>query len=136
LIKQLVEFLNNNFKMLVRLVVVCMLVSCLGCRNDMSKSGYHSTLPICDRRFFVETFTIMGGGAFGGDRESVYLTDSLNFRKYLGTYVNTEEYISIVCRGDSIYIYRTRENKHTHKNDIENTRIYSVQDLRKSNAFE
>jgi hypothetical protein len=61
LIKQLVEFLNNNFKMLVRLVVVCMLVSCLGCRNDMSKSGYHSTLPICDRRFFVETFTIMGG---------------------------------------------------------------------------
>jgi hypothetical protein len=123
-------------KMFVRLMAFCMLASCIGCRSDRSKSGYHRTFPICDRRFFVEIFTIMGGGAFGGDRVSVYLTDSMNFRKYLGTYINSEEKIVTECNGDSIYIYRTRENTHTHKNDIENTRIYSVQDLKKSNLFE
>jgi hypothetical protein len=78
----------------------------------------------------------MGGGTFGGDRVSAYLTDSLNFRKYLGTYINSNESIATVCKGDSIFIYRTKQNVATHKPDIENTRVYSVQDLRKANVFE
>jgi hypothetical protein len=123
-------------KMLVRLMALCMLASCIGCRSDKSKSGYHRTFPICDRRFFVEIFTIIGGGAFGGDRVSVYITDSIYFRKYLGTYIDSEEKIVTVCNGDSIYIYRTRYNHQTHSSDIENTRIYSVQDLKKGNLFE
>ncbi|MHA4811762.1 hypothetical protein ACX0G9_26940 [Flavitalea flava] len=108
----------------------------VGCQSDRSKTGEHSTLPLCDHRFFVEVYTINGGGAFGGDRVSAYLTDSINFRKYLGTYINSNESIATVCKGDSLYIYRTITDESTQKPKIVNTTIYSAENLKKNREFE
>jgi len=108
----------------------------VSCRSDRSKTGEHSTLPLCDHRFYVEIYTINGGGALGGDRVSTYLTDSINFRKYLGTYINSNESIATVCKGDSIYIYRTKIDDSTHKPKIVSTTIYSAENLKKNRGFE
>jgi hypothetical protein len=107
-----------------------------GCANDRSKTGYHDTVPLCDGRFYVEIFTIMGGGAFGGDRVSAYLTDSVNFRKYLGTYIEGKESIATECKGDSVYIYRTKENAPRQKPIIVNRWVYTAEELKKSKVFD
>lgn len=67
---------------------------------------------------------------------SAYLTDSVNFRKYLGTYINSDESIATECHGDSVFIYRTKRNDSTTKREIVNTRIYSAEDLKKDKVFE
>lgn len=75
------------------------------CKNDRSKDEHTSTTTVCDNnKIFVETYRIFGSGAYGGDRVSNYLTDSVNFRFYIGAFDNAHENYTYVCKGDSIYI--------------------------------
>lgn len=76
----------------------------MGCRSDRSKAHHSSTIEVCDKTLLVEKYTISGGGAYGGDRVSDYLTDSINFRMYIGTFDNAHENFTYECKGDSIYI--------------------------------
>lgn len=83
----------------------------------------------------VETYTIFGGGAYGSDKVSDYLTDSTNFRVYIGTYDNGDEGYSYECKGDSIKVYKItgrRENK----NKIVGTTVYNLSELREKKVFE
>jgi len=76
-----------------------------GCSNDRNKEKHVSTRSICDSNIlFVETYTIFGSGAYGGDRVSNYLTDSVNFRFFIGAYDNAHENYTYLCKGDTIYI--------------------------------
>jgi uncharacterized protein YozE (UPF0346 family) len=77
-----------------------------GCHSDRSKNKHTSTVKVCDNRIFIEEFEIFNSGAFGGDRVSQYLTDSANFRMYVGTFDNAHEFYSYKCNGDSIVIYK------------------------------
>ena len=107
----------------------------IGCNNDRSRDKFFSTVRVCNKDLFVETYIIFGGGAFGGDRVSDYLTDSVNFRMYVGTYDDGDEAYSYACKGDSVDIYKVtgrRENK----NKIVDTKTYSLQILKKKNVFE
>jgi hypothetical protein len=79
-----------------------------GCRSDKSKANHSSTIEVCDKTLFVEKYTIAGGGAHGGDRISDYLTDSINFRMYIGTFDNAHENFTYECKGDSVYIEKVR----------------------------
>jgi len=74
-----------------------------GCIDDRSKEHYKATDKIGDH-LFVEVFTPFGGGAFGGDRVSEYLTDSISFRKYIGTFVDSDAGISYKVVNDTLYI--------------------------------
>lgn len=58
------------------------------CRNDRNREKLKTIIPICNQGLFVEKYEVWGGGAYGGDMISAYLTDSTNFRKYLRTYDN------------------------------------------------
>jgi hypothetical protein len=106
------------------------------CSSDRSKSGEHRTYRLCDGRFFVESFTIFGGGGWGGDRVSDYLTDSVNFRMYLGTYDNAHEAISTQCKRDSVYIYFRGTSEMQGRSFIPAIRRYSVSDLKRNKIFE
>ena len=127
---------SNKIYKKAGLVWIVLPVIFLCCRSDRSKSGYHTTFRLCGGRFFVETFTIFGGGAGGGDRVSSYITDSVNFRKYLGTYINDAESIATVCKGDSVCIYRKKINETTQKFTIVNLSVFSVRDLKNSKTFD
>lgn len=106
-----------------------------GCKNDKDKDKHASTIRICNKNLYVETYTIFGSGAYGGDRVSDYLTDSINFRIYVGAYDNGEEAYSYQCKSDSVYIYKvtgTRENK----NKIVATTVYNLLRLKSKKIFE
>lgn len=119
-------------------IAICLIASLFsGCTlNDRDKSGYHQSFRVCDGAFFAETYTIVGGGAYGGDRVSAYLTDSVNFRIYLGTYITGNEAISVRCEGDSVHIYRSKMSDQTHQREITKTWGYSDPELKKSRKFE
>lgn len=76
----------------------------ISCRNDRSKDRLKAIIPICNQRLFVEKYEVWGGGAYDGDMISDYLTDSINFRLYIGTFDNAHENYTYVCKGDSVYI--------------------------------
>src|SRR5258708_37525116 len=56
---------------------------------------------------YVENFNI---NPFGVDQ--VYLTDSLNFRVYVGKYDVEHETFTFVCKEDTIIVYRKAEDSH------------------------
>jgi|SRR5437762_6171281 len=120
---------KNNGYFLLFLFLLC------SCKSNRSKGKYASTVQICNQNLYIETYTIFGSGAYGGDRVSDYLTDSLNFKMYVGTYDNADEGFSYVCKGDSVKIYKVkgiRENR----NKIVRTLTYSLSDLKKKKIFE
>jgi hypothetical protein len=67
---------------------------------------YVETVEVCDKTLFVEVYKIIGGGAYGGDRVSNYLTDSLTFRIYAGTFITGNAFNTYECDGDSVRILK------------------------------
>lgn len=104
------------------------------CRGDRSKVELDHATALCDGRLFVEAYKISSGGAYGGDRVSDYLTDSTNFRIYIGTFDNADGGYSFECKEDNVYVYLVEQ--HSSGNKILSTRIYSIQDLKKKKIFE
>ena len=58
----------------------------------------------CNCKLYLETYMVFGGGAWGGDVDSRYLTDSVTFRKYLGTFDEEDGLIITRCNGDNITV--------------------------------
>ncbi len=107
----------------------------IACRGDRSKAKYDSTVALCNKKLFVETFTIFGSGAFGGDRVSEYLTDSVNFRIYIGTFDNAHEGYSFEYFGDSIKVSKSVDGANGNRR-IESIRFYSFSQLKASKRFD
>ena len=108
-----------------------------GCKNDRSKDKLETIIPLCNQKLFVEKYVVSGGGAYGGDMISAYLTDSANFRIYLRTYDNAHEGIAFECKGnDSVSVYKQITDTATNRFKIVSTIVYSLSELRKKKVFE
>jgi len=81
---------------------------------------YESTIAICDKKLFVEIYK----NKFI-DVAYDYLTDSSNFRIYIGKFDYEHGYYRYNCQNDSVEISETFEG------EIINIRKYSLVDLRK-----
>jgi len=91
-----------NCRLLLTGILICLfLQSCF--HNDKSRKTHKWTTKLCDNLYY-ETFSIFGQGAFGGDRDASWLTDSTNFRIFLGAFDNANGGISVECKGDSIFV--------------------------------
>lgn len=83
---------------------------------------YNRTIIVCDGNLFVEQFNHRFI-----DVAYDYLTDSTNFRIYVGKFDSEHGYYRYNCQKDSLVISETYEGK------VINFRKYSLADLRKSN---
>jgi hypothetical protein len=81
---------------------------------------YNRTITVCDDKLFVEKYDYNSI-----DVAYIYLTDSSNFRIYVGKYDNEHGGYSFNCHGDSLTISESYEEK------VINIRKYSLVDLRK-----
>lgn len=118
-----------------KLLFIFLGVISFGCNNDRNKTTHSSTVRVCNRNLVVETYEIAGGGAYGGDRVSDYLTDSVNFRIYVGTYDNADEGYSYECTGDSVYVLKIT-GRRKNENKIVDKKVYSLLGLEKKKIFE
>ena len=80
---------------------------------------YRRTISVCNGNLFVEVYRHKFI-----DVSYDYLTDSSNFRIYVGKFDNEHGYYRYNCQGDSIGISETHEGK------IITIRKYSLIDLR------
>jgi|GEM_PF-2087777 len=85
---------------------ICILISLfffLSCNNyENNREDFKFSYNVCEN-YFIEVFRAEGFGVFGGELDSHFITDSINFRKYLGV---ADEYGStdIYCNNDTIFI--------------------------------
>ena len=87
-----------------------------GCTKEYSR-----TITVCDGNLFVEKYSHKFI-----DVAYYYLTDSSNFRIYVGKFDNEHGGYYIKCQEDSLQISESYEGK------VINFRKYSLVDLRKS----
>ncbi len=127
--------MNLPYLSKVKFLFIFLVVFCLGCSNDRDKSKHTSTTRVCSKNLFVETYEIAGGGAYGGDRVSDYLTDSVNFRMHVGVYDNGDEGYSYECDGDSVHIYKIT-GRRDNKSKMSDKNTYSLLELEKKKIFE
>jgi hypothetical protein len=64
-------------------------------------SKYKFTAKVCDKKIYAEIFNVNPAGV-----DAAYLTDSVNFRLYIGKYDNEHENFGCECNGDSIEIIK------------------------------
>ena len=114
------------------LILSIFLCSCNYLRN--SKLHYRSTRHICNDSLYVEQFLVFNGGVYGGSTISDFLTDSVNFRIYVGTYIDDIENISFECRQDSICIDKISIEKSDTFQAID-TKVYSIKALKTGHTF-
>ncbi len=90
------------------IIIVSIILSCT--YNKRNKKYHTGTTDICPHHhLYVETYTVFAeGGAIGGTMASDYLTDSVSFRIYIGTFEEGEETYLYKCADDSIKIEKIR----------------------------
>jgi hypothetical protein len=102
-----------------------------GCINDKSRKNHKWTSKVCDN-LYTETFSTFGQGAFGGDRLSMWLTDSTSFRIYLGVFDEVEGRIEVECKLDTVFVKQFPDaldaNEHLSNPD---TRSFDISELMK-----
>jgi hypothetical protein len=116
------------------ILVTIIMVLFQSCRSDSDKSELSSVTSLPNSKLFVETYTIIGGGAGGGDRVSEYLTDKSNFSMYVGTFVQGYEFYSYRCYSDSVRIYKIKDEG-SKRRTLE-TKSYFIPDLQKTKRFD
>jgi hypothetical protein len=83
-----------------RLLLLSIAVILSGCFNSKENHLYTISLTsVCKSKLFVEVYN-----SWFGTLKSSYLTDSVHFRKYMGSYNDETGIISYQCMGDSIMV--------------------------------
>jgi len=103
------------------------------CDSKYSKKNHISTLQV-DKHLFYEIYKITSGGTLASDTYSDYLTDSVNFRKYVGTvYYDDEQNRYKLIDSNIVLVYRLNIRN---KNDTLEKKIYIISDLKKEGKFD
>jgi hypothetical protein len=116
-----------------------------GCSSN-SKQHHKLTVNLCKYEpnkcacnLYAEVYLVYGMGALGSDLNSKYLTDSVNFQVYLGTFDEEDEMIITKCKGDSIYTAKTTKTSSDSRWDeskVIEAKTYNIEDLKKQHTFE
>ena len=133
--------MQQKLKIILLCIGICLLIS--NCDYDTRSKKYfvHST-PICNDSFYVERFNVFSsGGAYGGTISSNYLTDSLNFRIFIGTFDEDDEKFMYSYHGDSIIIEKWNFERLSLYNasfskKLVSRKAYSLSQLKQSKKFE
>jgi len=128
-------------------ISVCLLFVCFACNSShsytskYSKKNHQKTYII--NSFYIEKYKIYSGGATTCDSYSYYITDSINFRKFIGTGDYCEERLFWdTINSKIIEVYMEYDNIEERKDTVlffkDTTKIgeYNILELVEENKFE
>ena len=108
--------------------ILLLLLGMISCHNE-NNSDHYRTWEICDG-VFVEQYTTFGMGAGGGSMLGDCLTDSINFRVFVGTFDEAYEGVQYYCQGDSLRVkYHSGDIKYG-KLQEDSVNYYSLSSLK------
>jgi hypothetical protein len=112
------------------LLLILILFAFQGCIDDKSRNNHKWTSKVCNS-LYAETFSTFGQGAFGGDRDGKWLTDSTNFRIYLGAFDEADGKIVVECKSDTILVTQFPDNLDVNKHlTAPVTKTYRLRELK------
>ncbi len=121
--------MERNHFFLNRIYIILMILAFSSCKTNVNDKGdYQHTSIICDDKY-LEVYKTFGSGAFGGDLIAHYLTDSVNFRVFIGEFDNSKKHFSYKCKGDSLFIYKMSKRKNENSYKLEKLDSYSLSKL-------
>jgi hypothetical protein len=126
-----------NFKKQERIttaiIILSVLILIIGCVDKKSKQKLFATKSVCNN-IWREKYRVFSGGAFSAELYSDYITDSVNFRFYVGSH---DEYAGFEykCNGDTLFVRKFKVNEDRSSSIIENS-IFRLSVLRKEHKFE
>ena len=91
---------------------------------------YDRTVTVCDDSLYVEVFDVILV-----DEKEDYLTDSVNFRLFVGKADGEHENFNYRCEGDTISIRKITSAPYGKKHVL-NVRKYSLTQLKKHRIFD
>jgi len=118
----------------VRLLIFLLLTT-TGCINVKSKKDYKDTTEVCDK-LYVESYTLFNSGAYGGDLLSDYLTDSSNFRLFIGKYDDKKEIYNYECDAKRIIVKKVVRYPQDTTGAYLDRRVFNLDSLKSTHHFE
>ncbi len=105
-----------------------------GCSTKKSKKKFFGSNIVCNN-LIREKYVVGSWGALSAETYSDYLTDSINFRVYIGTH-DEDENFEYDCSNDSIYVIRLSIKGIEKAKVIDTSKIYSLSELKRERIFE
>jgi len=109
--------------------------------HNRSKKYYKHTGELCNYQkgncvcnLYAEYYCVETG-YMTTDVNAEYLTDSVNFRKYLDVYDEGDEHINVTCKGDKITVTKTSSEMWS-KPQVLERKTYSLAFLKNQHVFE
>ena len=90
---------------------------------------YKHTTKVCNNSLYVEVYNINPAGV-----DADYLTDSINFKLYVGSWDNEHEHFAYECKSDSIFIEKLDVSEAKFR--VLEKKAYSLQELKQKKMFE
>ncbi len=124
-----------------RMFFLVLCVVFFSCTNydKFDKTEFITSQQLPNTQLFVEIYRVNGFGVYGGDIESVYLTDSIKFRKYIGEKFD-QQVILFEKNGDKVNGRKIELGYKIDDLDVPDKLIekyeYSLGELKKTNLFE
>ena len=121
---------------MIRLIIVLTIVlSISGCLNKYSKDGFVSA-KLVNKQFnvFDELYELDKGSAYANSTYSYYLTDSINFRKFVGVIKYDDEWYKSESKGNDIFCYHLRQG--ANEPDTVNIQKYDISSLIEQGKFD
>jgi hypothetical protein len=97
-------------------IVVFIALICFACSSKYSKENHRVTFILNDS-LYVEKYKVFSGGATTSDSYSYYITDSIQFRKYVVTKHYDDERIIWTKTDSTITVYKERSHYHFYENE-------------------
>ena len=127
--------MNVDFlKKIVLIMIVFLSFILFGCNNNRSKKRFFVSGVVCNN-LIVEKYIVGSWGALSAETYSDYLTDSLNFRLYVGIH-GDEDNFEYACANDSIYIIRLSQRGVEKAKIVDTLEVYSLNELKRKKIFE
>lgn len=109
------------------------LILIYSCDSKYSKNNHINTLQL-ENHLYYEIYKITSGGALASNTYSYYLTDSLNFREYVGTiYYDDEQLRCKSLDNTHVLVYKV---KRKNLNDTLEKKVYIISELQKKGNFD
>jgi len=113
-------------------IIVVFMISLPACSNKNAHGEFYVKNRICDK-LWQEMYVVVQGNTFGTATYSDYLTDSINFRVYIGECDEYSSY-SYDCSGDSIIVEKFKHVEN--RKQLVKTWVLSLSNLREDHKFE
>jgi hypothetical protein len=118
-------------------IIAFTVLTCLACSSKYSKKNHIITFILNDS-LYVEKYKVFSGSATTSDSYSYYVTDSIHFRKYIGTEYHSSERLLNKIDSSEIKIYMEVADliDYSYVYDTVKMASYNINGLIKEGKFE